>query len=370
MDLARSLIGFDTTNPPGREGEAAEHVGRLLRGEGIEVHLQEVRDGRRNLVARLPGESDASLVLTGHLDTVPADEGSWSVDPWEGVVRDGLLYGLGACDMKGAVAAMVAAFIDVARSGRAAPGALVLALTVGEEVDSCGARALCEEGLLGEPRALVVGEPTDMRVGVAHKGALWVTVSTEGVSAHGSQPEAGVNAVHRMLEWMAPFEELEDLVRGPDHPLLGAPSLSVNVISGGSAANVVPRECMAMLDLRTVPGQSHDHMLARLAERSPPASIHVRRDAAPVGTDPHAGIVAASAAAVRRHVGEGEPAGEIAGLPYVTDASVLSAATGAPAVIVGPGEARLAHVADEHVRLSRLDAARHVYRDIAMSPGW
>lgn len=359
--LARELVRIDTVNPPGSEERAAALLADRLDDAGLETRCQAVGPGRANVIARLRGRGGGTLVLSGHLDTVPATAEDWTVDPWAGAVRDGRLYGRGACDMKGAVAAMAVAVARIARSGERPPGDVVLALTAGEETDSAGARLLVESDAVEEPAAIVVGEPTGLDVALAHKGALWVEAAWTGRAAHGSQPQEGDNAATKLLRWLDPLAGLEALAGEGEHPLLGRATLSLNRLDAGRAPNVVPDRAAATLDYRTLPGADHARMLRALQDRRPAASLRVLRDCRPVETPGGAPFAEAAVRCVRGVV----PGAAVRGLPYVTDASAFAARWDAPVVFVGPGDERLAHVADEWVALDALDRAAAVYERLA-----
>jgi succinyl-diaminopimelate desuccinylase len=363
LTLARQLVRLDTTNPPGDELPAARCVAEFLRSAGLEVLVQEFEETRGNLVARLRGRGErGGLLFSGHLDTVPVgDAGGWTVAPLDGVVRDGRLFGRGVLDMKGAVAAMAVTLRDL--SGEGGPkGDIVLALTAGEETDSCGARMLCEAGLLDGMELAVIGEPTHLDVGIAHRGALWVRVDTQGEAAHGSQPAAGVNAVRDLLDWLDPMESIEALVAEPVDDVLGSGSASLNMIGGGTSVNVVPDRAHAVLDFRTVPGHDHGEIRGALEHRRAGPRLTVLRDSPPIRVAADAPLARAAIDAVGAVRGA-PPA--VRGLPYMTDGSVFAEKLGVDAVVLGPGPEAHAHTEDESLPVADLEQARSIYEGIA-----
>jgi succinyl-diaminopimelate desuccinylase len=351
VDLALELIRLDTINPPGREAAAADLLSGRLETAGLEVNHHEHAPGRTSLVARLPGPGPA-LCLTGHLDTVPLGGAPWSVEPF-GELRDGRLYGRGSSDMKAGVAAIVVAAERVAAMGRGEAG-LELVLCAGEETGCEGARHLAESGALGRAGAVLVAEPTGGVPHVAHKGVLWVRASTEGVSAHGSSPQLGRNAIYPLAAAVAALAEVT--LEAPEHPLLGAPTLNVGTISGGTVVNVVPDRAEARIDIRTVPGMSSEAILAELAAvAGAEIALEPLIDLAPVATDPDDPWV-------RSLLGGAEPAG----LAYFTDAAALTPAYGSPpTVILGPGEAAQAHQTDEWASAAAVEAAADEFTEVA-----
>jgi succinyl-diaminopimelate desuccinylase len=358
--LAQSLVRLDTSNPPGRELAAASLIAERLDDAGIAVQVQRFAPDRANLMARLSGRGEqAGLMLSGHLDTVPVDELAWTVPPWDGLIRDGRLYGRGALDMKGSVAAMIVAFERLHRAGATPAGDVVLALTAGEEQDSVGARALSSSGLLEGVEMAVIGEPTDLAVGIAHRGALWVRVDAAGSSAHGSQPDAGVNAVRALLDWLHPIASIEALANGLD-PAHGAGSVSLNVIGGGRAPNMIPDQAHAVLDIRTVAGHDHLAILRALRHRGEGVELTVLRDAPPIAIGAESRLAAAGLAALA----ECGVHARVRRMPYVTDGSVFAGELGIQAIVVGPGTETDAHTADESIALSDLMTASRVYESI------
>jgi succinyl-diaminopimelate desuccinylase len=364
LALADALVRVNTANPPGREAEAAAVVHAYLQERGIDSRLQDLGDGRANLVARVRGGAARSLVLCGHLDTVTAESADWSSDPWSPEIRERRMFGRGTVDMKGSVAVMTAVLAAVAAADGPPPGDVVLALCAGEEVDSFGAAALADTDAFDGAGAVVVGEPTGMAIGIAHRGALWIEVVHEGVAAHGSQPQLGDNAVLKGIRWLGDPASLQELVAADPDPLLGPASISLNGFGGGGTTNIVPDRSRAVLDMRTIPGQDHDAIVQRLEAREPAGTVRRLRDGVALSTPEDAAIVR-HCEAVLRDQGV-EPV--VRGLPYITDASVLSRITDADIVILGPGDMNLAHQKDEHIAVAALELAGEVFLELARGP--
>lgn len=357
IHLARDLIRLNTVNPPGSESTAARLVAEHLEGSGVEVELHELEPGRESLIARLPGtDPDASaLCLSGHLDTVGLGTQTWSHEPLGGDIEGDRLWGRGSGDMKGACAAMVAAFISLARQqGRSRP--LVLALCASEETGSQGAAQLVEH--LDHVGALIVGEPTSGRVAVAHKGVAWLRLTSVGRAAHASLPHLGVNAIAGMAGAVRDLQAV-DLSRY-EHAYLGAPTINVGTIHGGAAPNVVPDHCEAMVDVRLIPHLDvADVRTAIQAAIGHNVKVTIDMHLPPVETsadDPWIQSVMGAAAEIEG--GAAEPIG----VRYFTDASVLAPALGdLPVAIVGPGDPALAHQVDEWCSISAIERAQALY---------
>lgn len=360
LELASELVSIPSYE---REEEVARFLARRLRAIGFEVALEEVEPGRPNLIARLPGVG-RTLMFCGHMDTVPPD----SPDQLRPRVEGGRLYGRGACDMKGALAAMVCALEDLAEGGRA--GGLVFLATVGEETGFLGMRyfmAHYRDRIAG----CIVGEPTSLEVGVAHKGGAWIELTTIGRPAHGSTPERGVNAVYHMaLVVRAIQEELAAALRERTHPLLGPGTVNVGLIRGGTRPNVVPARCTIQVDRRLLPGETPEGameeltvLVENLTREYPELAVEMRlmQSYPPLEVGADEAIVRAVIGACRAVRGR-EP--EIVGLSYGTDGA-LSQAGGIPTVICGPGSAAQAHTEGEFVDVAELIAAAHIYREAA-----
>jgi len=359
LSLLCECINVKTANPPGDEARLAGVLAGRLEAAGIRTDTHALAPGRANLLARLQGAGERpALVLSAHTDTVGPGEMPWQHDPWSARIDGDRLYGRGASDMKSGLAAMAMAMIVLRRAGVRLRGDLVFAASAGEEVDCLGARAFVASGALAGAGAIVVGEPTGGDVAVAHKGAVWLAVGTSGRTAHGSMPAQGVNAILRMQRVIDRLQAVR--LPGPEHALLGAPTLSINAIQGGGAVNVVPDRCRIDVDVRTVPGHDVDTVTAAIraavGDLGFPVDVAVRASAAPVETDPDLPVVHLALDAAARVSGRPTSAGTV---PYFTDASVYQPALRLPVIVAGPGEARLAHQPDEWVAVPRyLDAIR------------
>jgi succinyl-diaminopimelate desuccinylase len=361
VELTRELLRFKTINPPGNEDACARHLAAILEDSGFRIAVHAFAPGRTSLVARLGGSADRpALCFTGHIDTVPLGAAPWSRDAFGGETAGGRLYGRGSSDMKSGVAAFVAAL--TAMAGPLARSAGVeLVITAGEETGCEGARHLAAlKGGLGRVGAIVVAEPSGNEPWVGHKGACWLRATTAGVTAHGSMPERGVNAIYKAARAVLLLERYEFGVEA--HPVLGRPTLNVGTISGGLNVNSVPDAATVDIDIRTVPAQSHAALAADLAGHlGPEVVLTPMMDAEGVWTEPDHPWMRDVFDVVARHVGR-RP--EVRAAPYFTDASALVAAYGAPAVILGPGEPGLAHQTDEYCLLSRVEAAVEIYSEL------
>ena len=237
LALTRSLLRFDTVNPPGRERDCARYAGAMLVEWGFKVDYSEFDDGRTSVVARAGGSpAKPPLCLTGHLDVVPLGSARWSKDPFAGEADGDRLYGRGASDMKSGVAAMLLAARGLATKLSGTPG-LVLVLTAAEENGCIGSRHLAAlPQLMGRAGAIVVGEPTANYPYVGHKGSLKFHARFRGVAAHGSMPELGVNAIYKAAHAVAKLEGFDFGARA--HAVMGGPTINVGTFAGGSGVNL------------------------------------------------------------------------------------------------------------------------------------
>jgi len=342
--LLRALVGIPSVNPslvPGGAGEA-EIAGRLAaecERLGMTVSAHEVAPGRPNVVAVLRGAEPArgrSLLLNGHTDTVGA---AGMVDPFTPRVRGDRLYGRGAFDMKGGLAAMVGAVAAVTAAGARPRGDVLLTFAADEEDASIGTAALARTH---RADAAIVTEPTDLRICVAHKGFVWATVRTEGRAAHGSDYTSGVDAIVRMGRVLHVIDAMDrEVLARRSHPLLGRPSIHASVISGGEGPSTYPPSCTLVVERRTLPNETIDEVreeleavLADAGEGDPQfrASLEITLGRAGLEVDRSADIVRSLHGAVERRVGQ---AAEYVGNSAWFDAALLAEA-GIPTVIFGP----------------------------------
>jgi succinyl-diaminopimelate desuccinylase len=370
IEALTALVRLDSANPPGIEAPVAELIAGWLAPAGLDVAVVPVTAGRANVIARLRGcQRRPALMLCGHLDTVPFNRADWTHDPLAAKQVDGRLYGRGAADMKGGLAAMLGALLALAQSPTPLAGDVMFAGTVGEEVDCLGAEHLLASGGLDGVGALVIGEPTGLGLGVAHRGAAWLRLTTYGKAAHASTPHLGVNAIGHMCRLLAALEQHN--FAGQPHPLLPPATQSVGTIHAGASTNVVPDRCEAQVDIRLVPGQTPaavtaevERLIAGLRATDPAfrAEVAIINQRSPVATDAALPLVVAAQAAAENTLGHRpSPVGQ----SYFTDASVLVPATGVPTLIIGPGEAGQAHQADEWVSLEKVIQAARIYTRLA-----
>ena len=368
--LTRLLVQIDSRNPglvagAPAEAEVARALAAVLESWGFRVSLQEVIAGRPNVVARIGKAGGRSLMFNGHLDVVGVE--GMTHAPFSATTLDGRLFGRGATDMKGGVAAMCCAAWRASKAGL--DGEIVVAAVVDEEWQSAGTRGLIDGGVRAD--ACIVTEPTRLAIAPAHKGFTWTEVSFTGRAAHGSRYDVGVDAIRHAGLLLAELDRLErdELVRHT-HPLLGHASLHAATVSGGSGWSTYPDQCVLAVERRTVPGESPDDAVEEMeqalsrAGASAPAMHGVVRHVFsqwPSDVSPEAPIVRSLAAAIGHCGGHVT----IEGLSAWTDAALLNAA-GIPAICYGPGDISLAHSATEWVAEAEITRATAVLERLAV----
>ena len=363
LALTRELLVYDTINPPGQERECAQYLGKLLEEGGFQTEYYEYAEARTSLIARLEGRSDkAPICFTGHIDTVPLGAMAWSKDPFNGEQDGDKVYGRGSTDMKGGVATMVLAALELARMPRGDAG-IVLVLTAGEEIGCAGAAYLAQESnALGSAGAVVVGEPTANYPLIGHKGVIWLEVRTKGVTAHGSMPEKGVNAIYKAAKVIHQLEQFQ--FHETFHPFLGKPTLNVGTIAGGLNVNSVPDQTTICLDIRTIPGQESQQIVEQLqSQLGEEVEISRLFDLVSIASDPEEEWIQEIYDLTTPYLPE-KP--QPRGATYATDACFLTPAyNDPPTVILGPGEPDLAHKTDEFCHITKLEESMDIYLDIA-----
>ena len=356
ISLTRDLLRFDTVNPPGRERDCAQMAGALLKDWGYDVQYFEYADSRTCVIARLGSADEKPLCLTGHLDVVPLGSRKWSKDPFAGEADGDKLYGRGVSDMKSGVAAILLAARSFANKLGGTPG-IVIVLTAGEEGGCVGSAQLAKTQLLGKAGAMIVGEPTSNYPLVGHKGSLKFHARFKGVSAHGSMPELGVNAIYKAAKAIGKLEAFD--FHTPAHKVMGKPTLNVGIMEGGNTVNAVPDAASFGVDIRTVPGMDHEEVLSRLKPLLADAQLEVFSNLKPVWTAPDQEWIQRVFEVCKPYVGEA-PAARTA--PYMTDAAnLLKVYAGAPTVVLGPGEAAMAHQTDEYASMERIRQSVAIY---------
>jgi len=268
VEILGDMVRINSVNPslvPGAPGEAemAEYVSEFLRELGLKTRVYYVAPGRTNAVGVLRGAGEGpTLMLNGHMDTVGIDY--MEIDPLDPVVKDGMMYGRGTCDMKGGLASILAATKAVVDSGKELRGDLVVAAVCDEEYASIGTERVVEDV---KADAAIIGEPTELNILVAHKGFVWVDIETHGVAAHGSLWQVGVDAIAKMGKVQVGLERYQDdVLMKRSHGLVGSPSVHSSTIKGGRELSTYPDNCKLQVERRLIPGETREDVDAELNE--------------------------------------------------------------------------------------------------------
>jgi succinyl-diaminopimelate desuccinylase len=360
---ARPYLNFGEKN-------VADYLATVAARAGLEVEFQKAAPKRPNIIARLlpPGKSRQTILLAPHLDTVGAYAAQFVPRR-----KNGRLYGRGACDTKGSVAAMLTALVELANAkSRPRETEIIFAGLVDEENAQIGSRAFVGQASSLSPFfrkvrdrrdayptvLAIVGEPTRLQVITAHKGSLWLQLETRGKAAHGATPHLGHNAVHemaRIVDWLE--TDYAARLRRHRHPLLGPATVNTGTISGGAQPNIVPDRCAITIDRRTLPGETEAgvgrEITALLRAKGLAAKIISKKLAPcpPMETNPKLPLVRQ----FLRSIGQTRPAG----VDFFCDAAVLAEA-GVPSVVFGPGDIAQAHTADEWISLDSLERGKNL----------
>jgi len=377
VTLTRELVRIPSVyrpdDPSGTEAACAAYLLEVFRGMGLQTFTHDAAPNRPNVVADWEtGRDGRGLILEGHTDVVTeGDHGAWTVPPFGAVVRDDRIYGRGAADMKGGLAAAICALDAVRRAAPRLPGRVRVAAVADEEGMMQGIKAFIRHGGAAGFQAALVCEPEENEICLHQKGAMRVLATFRGKMSHGAMPYAGVNPIPVAAAFIAALvdEDRRQQVRHGRHPFLGLPHITPTTVRapvyGEPQFNVMAGEAQVTVDLRTVPGQDHavlrqtlDGLAARARETDPRVAVAVElvEDRPWTQTRADDPIVRAVERATERVLGRPPRYG---GVPGSTDGTFLYAWAGLPIVTVGPGNRQIPHQADEYVDIAELvDAAR------------
>ncbi|UZJ80967.1 M20 family metallopeptidase [Fictibacillus sp. KU28468] len=371
VELTRSLIRIKSVYRPNLEDGNEEKVARFivdyLKDIGLEVYYEEVVPGRPNVIAiydsGIPGKT---LLFEGHTDVVTeGDLDSWTYDPFGGEISNGKIYGRGSCDTKGNLAAAISAVHSMKKSGAAFKGKIILCIPCDEEGMMIGIKHFIKNGWANDVDGAIICEPEENQLCITQKGAMRIVLKTYGKMAHGAMPLTGINPVTRMAKLIVELDKLEqtEKERLGEHPYLGWPSITPTIlqapVKGEPQINVVPAQCMATLDIRTVPGQEHEQLrskikdiIERLSEDDDDfkATLELIEDRPWTETPKDHEVVQAMAQAYTQVTGK-DPVYN--GVPGATDGTFLHLA-GVPIVTTGAGDRYIPHHADEYVDIKEL----------------
>jgi len=362
-ELLKQLIEAESTDIKG-ELEAAKVISEVFARFGIQSEIDSWDQKRANITAHIKASGKKpALLFACHLDVVGPGQAQWKNPPFKAFENNGKIFGRGSTDMKGGTAAIVSAICKIFDSGKELQGDIIFTAVAGEETDSCGAeRFISEKDRIPECLGVIIPEPTDFSIIIAHRGMLWLEVSTKGKAAHGSAPQLGINAITSMRYFLNELDNYDIAVK--THELLGTCSMSVNMISGGKTLNVVPDKCSIGIDIRTIPGQNHQDIiddLKRIFEKVKSehpdfdAEISIVRQVQSMETDSNSDFVRDFCSCIGIN--------ETKAVGFTTDGPHF-VTLGAPVVIFGPGKPEICHKPDEFIEIEDLEKAVSYYEKI------
>jgi len=385
------------------EEKVAYFLSHLLEEMGLDVVIEEVEPGSPNIIAVLQGESNGPcLMFECHTDVVTeGDASEWKYGPYEGKLVGNRIYGRGACDTKGNLAAAIKAVQTISQSGIPFKGRILLGILVDEEGMMSGVKHFIRQGWANDVNAAIICEPVDNYLCITQKGALRAELITSGKMSHGAMPLAGLNPIPPMISILEKLRQLEEeeIERLGKNTFLGYPSITPTVlqapVKGEPQLNVVPYQCRALLDIRTVPGQSHEALKKQIEDivKEEERSVNASLDSGPLKemretlekglskgisfqstldvfedrpwtkTSQEERIVQAVSKAIRSMTGKGPAYGGVLG---ATDGTFLSAWAGIPIVTIGAGEWMIPHQKDEWVSVEDLELTAKIYAASAL----
>lgn len=364
QELTAKLISYPTISPAGNELECAKFIFDYLRDlkiEDSEVQIQEFDKTRANVVATFGrSKKEPGLLLSGHMDVVPAKRESWRTDPFTATEKDGRLYGRGATDMKGGLASIMKA-IEANVKNAALKHRLVFVATAGEETGFVGLDKLIQNSIVTSKSAtcVIVGEPTGLKPARAHRGILRMRVNFFGKSSHASTPELGVNAIEHASRFVESLEDVRKNLGQTKDKLLGVTTLTPTMISGGIGENVIPPNVELVLDSRRIPAHPAEHVRALVEEKCKelgiPYEIVEAVNHEPLATAEDNFLTKLTESLTRSHS---------SACAFGTEGSLYGGTLGLPTIALGPGTVELCHVDNEYVELSQLEGAVAIYSSL------
>ena len=362
------LVQATGQNPPGEEAATVAVLAVAGRELGLDVVKSPVEPGRDNVSITLAGGNGPGLLFLGHTDVVPVGDG-WTTDPYGGVVKDGRIYGRGASDMKGGLAAALVALAALRGAGLAGP--VELAAVVDEEETGKGIRAYVDHARRASKAAFlgcITAEPTDLQTIIAARGDSYLRVAIHGRACHAGNPDDGANAIYGAAAVVAAIERLHAELAADPHPLLGPATWSVGQINGGTGGSIVPADCVIVADRRLLPGESPAAVLddlrsrvaaLRLEDRGLSVELEMPMEMPAFETAADSELVRVVEAA---RVDAGGPELPLAGWTAACDGGYVARDLDVPVVVLGPGSVTTqAHRADESVAIPELIAAARAY---------
>jgi len=352
-DLLRSLIQIESVNPPGNENQIADFIKKFLLKNNIHSELVPLEKGRSSVIVKIEGEEERDITLCGHIDTVRVKEEDWTKPVFEGLIENGKMYGIGASDMKGGVAAILYTAVLLKRRGIVSKKTVQLALTADEEWAYRGAKNLVDGGYFDRTDFLIITEPSNLQVSTGEKGELWAKAKFFGKSAHGSTPEVGVNTVIPGSEFVMNVTERYEKIFEAD-PFWGKVSVNIGQFHGGVQVNIVPNYSEIQLDFRIISEEDKEKVLELIRKTGEDIAKKYKVRFTEEIFNYHSPIFTSSDNLYVKKFLQAAGIKEVIVTKYCTDGATIIPEKKIPFIIFGPGDIAQAHQNDEYIELESL----------------
>jgi len=352
-DLLQGLIQIKSVNPPGNEDEIADFVRKYLLENDIPSEFVPMEKGRYSVVAKIEGKEKRNITLCGHLDTVMVKEEDWTKPSFQGIIEEGKMYGRGASDMKGGVAAILYAAIHLKRRGITLKKTVQLALTADEEWGYRGAKTLVDKGYFEQTDFLIITEPTNLQVSIGEKGELWIKAKFYGKSAHGSTPDLGVNTVIPGSKFILEVSEKYKRIF-ENEPLWGKTSINIGQFHGGVQVNIVPNYSEIQLDFRVISEEDKERAMELVRKTGKDIAEKYGVQFSGEIFNYHPPIFTSSDNSYVKKFMQIAGVKETSIIKYCTDGGTIIPEKNIPFIVFGPGDIAQAHQPDEYIELDTL----------------
>lgn len=352
-ELLQGLIQIKSVNPPGNENQIANFIREFLLKNNIHSELVPLEEGRSSVIAKIEGKEERNITLCGHLDTVRVKEEDWTKPAFQGVIENGKMYGRGASDMKGGVAAILYAAALLKRRCIAPKKTVQLALTADEEWGYKGAKSLTDKGYFNRTDFLIITEPSNLQVSTGEKGELWIRAKFYGKSAHGSTPEVGVNTIIPGSEFIVNITERYEKIFEAD-PFWGKTSMNIGQFHGGVQVNIVPNYSEIQLDFRVISEEDKEKAVELVRKTGEEIAKKYEVQFAEKIFNYHPPIFTSPDNHYVEKFLQVAGAREVIITKYCTDGATIIPIKKTPFIIFGPGDIAQAHQNDEYIELESL----------------
>lgn len=359
-DLLRSLIQIKSVNPPGNENQIANFIKKYLLKNNIHSELIPLEEGRSSIIAKIEGKEERNITLCGHLDTVRVKEEDWTKPAFQGLIEDEKMYGIGASDMKGGVAAVLYAAVLLKRRGIVPKKTVQLALTADEEWEYRGVKNLIDGGYFERTDFLIITEPSNLQISTGEKGEVWVKVKFFGKSAHGSTPEVGVNTIIPGSEFVGNVSERYEKIF-KTNPFWGKTSINIGQFHGGVQVNIVPNYSEIQLDFRVISEEDKEKVMELVRKTGEEIAKKYKVRFAEEIFNYHSPIFTNLDNPYVKKFLQAAGMKEVIVTKYCTDGATIIPTKKMPFIIFGPGDIAQAHQNDEYIELESLYRAVDIF---------